>query len=86
MCSIGGLKPYDESQIGEPHNAGRIDTPCRHCGALYCITERLTNSSAANPKFGRQCCSEGRVKLEQLPSPPEPLLRHFTSDAEFWFV
>lgn len=51
-----------------------MNVQCRHCGAVHWLSERVTDSSMSNPKFG-VCCDHGRVQLPLLQRPP-PLLEH----------
>ena len=65
------------------HNCGSMDQRCRHCGAAFFFGERITGSTKAIPKFGRQCCAEGGVNLDPLPALPDDLAKLFASDADF---
>ncbi len=46
--------------------------PCRFCGALHFIQERLARSSMSNPVFG-SCYLSGTISLPHSHMPPEPL-------------
>ncbi|KAJ6517214.1 hypothetical protein C8R47DRAFT_952070, partial [Mycena vitilis] len=54
------------------HNLGPMNVACQHCGALHWIEERPSSEFA--PKFG-MCCNNGKVLLDRLSEPPEPLHR-----------
>lgn len=60
-------RPYREP--AGPHDLGRMDTTCVHCGAAHWLAERLSESSASCPLFGF-CCDKGQVSLDPLPEPP----------------
>ncbi|KAJ7624194.1 hypothetical protein B0H17DRAFT_1288432 [Mycena rosella] len=56
------------------HDLGPMNVACAHCGALHWIDERVAASSKHAPEFGI-CCNHGKVQLEGLHQPPEPLHR-----------
>ena len=45
---------------------------CQFCGANFWYDEKITNSPKSEPKFSI-CCSNGRIKLQEISEPPEPL-------------
>lgn len=54
-----------------------MDRECPHCGALHWEEERVLRSSGVEgPSFGT-CCDHGKVALQPLQEPPEPLRRLF---------
>jgi hypothetical protein len=59
------------------HDLGPMDVACRHCGALHWIDERVVPSPEHAPEFG-MCCNSGKVQLDLLKEPPEPLHRLLT--------
>ena len=82
-----GLTLYNEQEDAPgkaaEHNCGAMDQRCLHCGAVFFVGELLTTSRPGAPKFGRQCCAEGAVKLDPLPPLPDELAKLFDSDADF---
>ncbi|KAH9983646.1 hypothetical protein BJV74DRAFT_886649 [Russula compacta] len=60
------------------HNLGNMDVQCPFCHALHWMPERLTNSSARHPKFGK-CSLSGKVTLHDLLHPPHELFELLTS-------
>ncbi|KAJ7673753.1 hypothetical protein DFH06DRAFT_1035878, partial [Mycena polygramma] len=56
------------------HDLGPMNVECPHCGALHWADERVAGSSKHAPEFGI-CCNHGKVQLERLEAPPEPLHR-----------
>jgi hypothetical protein len=71
-------RPYQDPP--RRHDLGRMDIECHECGALHWMAERISTSSKRSPKFG-MCCNHGRVKLQALPEPPQPL-RSFLMDGD----
>ncbi|KAF7336005.1 ATP-dependent DNA helicase [Mycena sanguinolenta] len=55
------------------HDLGPMNIACQCCGALHWIQERISPSEFS-PKFG-MCCNSGKVQLDRLHEPPQPLLR-----------
>ena len=49
----------------DAHDAGKMETPCRFCGALRWRGEIQRTAL---------CCISGKVKVEEIREPPEPLL------------
>lgn len=58
-----GHAPYTEPP--HHHSLGEMNIRCSHCQSLHFDSERLTNSSKRNPKFG-SCCLQGQIKLPEL--------------------
>ncbi|KAJ7782293.1 hypothetical protein DFH07DRAFT_728173 [Mycena maculata] len=56
----------------EPHNLGRMDVVCIHCGALHWRDEATGKPKDGFPAFG-SCCNHGKVALLELPEPPPQL-------------
>jgi hypothetical protein len=53
------------------HYLGRLDVECPNCHVVHFISEKLTNSSIRNLRFG-MCCLQGQVNLPPFPQwPPE---------------
>ncbi|KZP09647.1 hypothetical protein FIBSPDRAFT_900326 [Athelia psychrophila] len=67
-------QPYREPAAR--HDLGRMDVPCRHCGALHWIGKRVGKSSVTSPDFGL-CCDHGQVVLDALEDPPHTLWQLF---------
>ena len=66
---LGG-RPYREPiQI---HSLGPMNIQCPHCHALHFISEKLSNSSLRNPRFG-MCCLQGQVNLPPIQQWPRVL-------------
>ncbi|RXW13481.1 hypothetical protein EST38_g12375 [Candolleomyces aberdarensis] len=68
--------PYTEPTTR--HDLGRMDAKCPHCHALHWADERLAGTSVEAPEFG-MCCQRGKVQLEPIPPPPQPLKRLLSS-------
>src|SRR5262249_35265606 len=66
QCSLS------ESEV-ECHYAGKKDVKCSYCGALFWDAEKCSGSTVATPKFGTQCCQDGKVTLPPLAPPPDAL-------------
>ncbi|KIM87861.1 hypothetical protein PILCRDRAFT_3586, partial [Piloderma croceum F 1598] len=73
-----GCRPYQEP--AHRHSLGTMDVKCPDCHALHFMSERLTNSSNSNPKFGI-CCLQGQIQLPPLSEPPHLLHKLLTSSA-----
>ncbi|KAJ7695384.1 hypothetical protein B0H17DRAFT_930625 [Mycena rosella] len=59
-----------------------MNVACPDCGAPYWIDERVLPSSKHTPDFG-MCCNSGKVQLDRLQEPPQPLHRLLTgADAQ----
>jgi hypothetical protein len=65
-----GGRPYAEPI--QLHSLGSMDIQCSHCHALHFISEKLSNSSVRNPRFG-MCCLQGQIKLPEIQSWPRIL-------------
>ncbi|KAJ6626180.1 hypothetical protein B0H10DRAFT_1870733, partial [Mycena sp. CBHHK59/15] len=63
-------RPYVEPDAR--HDLGRMDVKCRHCGALHWLAEKIAKSPGHSPEFG-MCCNHGKVVIDALVDPPEPL-------------
>ncbi len=74
-CLPLARRPYRKPV--ERHDLGRMNVPCRHCGALHWMAERLAASSDSNPLFGL-CCNSGAVYLPPQPDPPPAIRDLFT--------
>jgi len=72
--SPAGERPYREPVV--TNYLGPMDVECPKCHALHFACERLSNSSARNPKFGI-CCLQGQVNLPAFPEWPGELKRLF---------
>ncbi|KAK4206842.1 hypothetical protein QBC37DRAFT_380686 [Rhypophila decipiens] len=68
-----GWLPADNIEFVDEHHLGAMNVECSSCGALHWIDERLTDSSAGNPKFD-SCCGKGSVTFPPFPDLP-PFLR-----------
>lgn len=67
--------PVDERPYREPiakHYLGQMNIECPKCHALHFASEKLSNSSMRNPKFGI-CCLQGQVDLPAFPEWPREL-------------
>ena len=73
-----GCRPYQEP--AHRHYLGPMTVECPKCHALHFMSERLTHSSNANPRFG-MCCLQGQISLPPLSEPPQQLHRLLTSSA-----
>ncbi|KAJ7308651.1 hypothetical protein DFH08DRAFT_636270, partial [Mycena albidolilacea] len=56
------------------HSCGQMTVACEHCNALHWLSEKISESCNALPRFGT-CCSHGKVQLRPLTEPPQPLHR-----------
>ncbi|CAO3618736.1 unnamed protein product [Mucor hiemalis] len=56
----------------KPSELGRMNIKCNDCGALHWIDEKPAASTIASPIW-ETCCKKGKVKLDVLVEPPEPL-------------
>ncbi|EJK74808.1 hypothetical protein THAOC_03493 [Thalassiosira oceanica] len=58
-----------------------MSSECNYCHALGFADE---NQSRKNNEchFGKMCCNQGKVMLEQIPPPPDEMLRLWTGDDE----
>ncbi|KAG2073113.1 hypothetical protein BDR04DRAFT_1011474, partial [Suillus decipiens] len=54
-----------------------LNVECPKCHALHFACERLSNSSAQNPRFG-MCCLQGQVSLPPFPAWPPELEQAYT--------
>ncbi|KAF6746252.1 hypothetical protein DFP72DRAFT_777886, partial [Ephemerocybe angulata] len=72
-------RPYREP--AERHDLGSMDVECPECKALHWSAERLSTSTASQPKFGI-CCDSGQVKLPALRDPPPALRTLFCADTD----
>src|SRR6202158_3044945 len=73
-----GCRPYQEP--AHRHSLGPMTVECPKCHALHFMSEKLTHSSNANPRFG-MCCLQGQISLPPLSEPPQQLHRLLTSSA-----
>ncbi|KAH6879939.1 hypothetical protein BKA70DRAFT_1447640 [Coprinopsis sp. MPI-PUGE-AT-0042] len=64
---LAARQPYQEPP--HRHDLGRMDQTCTHCGAMFWLCERLSNSSQENPIYSR-CCSHGDIRIPALKEPP----------------
>jgi PIF1-like helicase/Helitron helicase-like domain at N-terminus len=62
-----GCQEYHEPE--HRHSLGPMNITCVHCQALHFRSEKLTNSSNVNPRFG-MCCLQGQVQLPPFSQPP----------------
>jgi hypothetical protein len=62
----------NESTSEKRHDIGVMTTKCNKCEAIFWVEERLSSSSKSNPRFSI-CCKNGKIILNQLSQPPEPL-------------
>ena len=68
-----GRRPYHEPQGGpERHYLGPMNVECNHCHAFHFDSEKLSNSTRANKKFG-SCCLQGQIQLPAFREPPRSL-------------
>ena len=65
-------RPYVDPQLNETHSLGQMNILCSHCNALHWDCEKLSSSTARNPKFG-SCCLQGQIQLPPLREPPRVL-------------
>ena len=65
-------RPYIDLQPNEIHSLGPMNVLCSHCNALHWDCEKLSASTARNPKFG-SCCLQGQIQLPPLREPPRVL-------------
>lgn len=71
------LRPL-EPRTSILHQLGRMTVECPHCDALHWSAEQSSASKADSPIFNT-CCSNGKVSLPHLRSPP-PLLDSLLDD------
>jgi hypothetical protein len=71
-----GGRPYTEPII--LHTLGSFNVECSKCHAIHFISEKLSNSSVRNPRFG-SCCLQGQVVLPPFPQWPPELRELFTN-------
>ncbi|KAJ7478830.1 hypothetical protein B0H11DRAFT_1276887 [Mycena galericulata] len=74
---MAARREYRDPQVR--HDLGPMNVVCRDCKALHWIDERVSSSSTHAPEFG-MCCNHGKVQLDLLQEPPEPLLRLLVGD------
>ena len=65
-------RPYVDLQPNEIHSLGPMNVICAHCNALHWDCEKLSASTARNPKFG-SCCLQGQIQPPPLGEPPRVL-------------
>ncbi|KAG1809230.1 hypothetical protein EV424DRAFT_1301507, partial [Suillus variegatus] len=73
-----GAQPYTEPI--DRHTLGPLNVECPNCHAMHFACERLTKSSARNPRFGT-CCLEGKVDLPPFPAWPLELQQAYGNRA-----
>ncbi|KAJ6507285.1 hypothetical protein C8R47DRAFT_1100787 [Mycena vitilis] len=75
--AAGGTLMIARREYHDPeswHDLGPMNGECPHCGALHWADERVAGSSKHALEFGIRC-NHGKVQLERLGAPPEPLHR-----------
>jgi acyl transferase domain-containing protein len=66
---LGG-RPYAEPVA--LNSLGPLNIVCSHCHALHFMSEKLSNSSLINPRFGT-CCLQGQVSIPPFKEWPADL-------------
>ncbi|KAJ7889099.1 hypothetical protein B0H14DRAFT_3429759 [Mycena olivaceomarginata] len=56
------------------HDLGRMDDVCSDCGALHWEAEKVVKPPKDASPYG-VCCNHGKVSLNRLNEPPQPLHR-----------
>ncbi|KAF7372308.1 ATP-dependent DNA helicase [Mycena venus] len=59
------------------HDLGQMDDPCPACGALHWEAEKVSKPPTESRSPYGLCCNHGKVALNRLERPPEPLDRLF---------
>ena len=57
-----------------------MNVQCTHCHTLHFMTEKLTQSSHCNPRFG-MCCLQGQADLPHI-QPWPPVLQNLYNDTQ----
>ncbi|KAF7350019.1 ATP-dependent DNA helicase [Mycena venus] len=57
---------------------GPMTEECPNCGALHWDDEKVRRSSVLDGRVFGTCCDHGKVQLQPLQEPPEPLRRLFS--------
>ncbi|KAK7013433.1 hypothetical protein R3P38DRAFT_3362841 [Favolaschia claudopus] len=60
------------------HDLGYMNDRCPTCGALHWVAEQVPPKNSRSP-YG-MCCNHGKVALQRLEEPPEPLHRFFVGN------
>ena len=65
------MKAFQPAKTVKPLYIGKRDQECKHCGAMFFRGQN------------KNCCRNGDIKLDQIPTPPSPLKELYNRVHEF---
>ena len=61
-----------------PHDSGRMNHECKHCGAVMFMGEKLATSKKSDPEFSL-CCDNGKIRVP-FPEIPDFIVNYLTDN------